>query len=240
MSGRLFTTIGVAMLVFAGRIAAQERGTVEFGAFGSSTAFGGNNGMNRGWGGGGRVSAFLHPMLSLEFEGSSSKSGRDFGLQSVNSATMSARALTTPFTSGRFSVLLGAGVDHFDTYFVESYGAHGLLGAKILITDGLALRVDGIRSWLSNARYQNSVLHAGISMYRNPFGTNTTEYRTVTTRAAQRPDSVSAWETRRLRAEAASYQALRDSLNHPTYRAASSAAALATMKEMIYFKNDES
>src|SRR5213078_1629507 len=51
-----------------------------------------------------------------------------------------------------------------------------------------------------------------------------------------RQDSVSSYETRRLRALEVSYRALRDSLNKPT----SSAAALVTMKEMIYFENDKS
>jgi peptidoglycan-associated lipoprotein len=51
---------------------------------------------------------------------------------------------------------------------------------------------------------------------------------------------VSAAETRRLRAEAAAYAALRDSLARTPVATPSSVAALATMLEMINFRNDES
>lgn len=57
------------------------------------------------------------------------------------------------------------------------------------------------------------------------------------------PDSVSAAETGRLRAIAVSYQDLRDSLATPRFKfvpPASSAEALATMQQMIYFENDQS
>lgn len=55
------------------------------------------------------------------------------------------------------------------------------------------------------------------------------------------PDSVSAAETARLRATAVSYQALRDSLAVPKIMPpASSSAALATMEQKIFFKNDQS
>jgi len=57
---------------------------------------------------------------------------------------------------------------------------------------------------------------------------------------AQRPDSVSAAETRRLRALALSYQQLRDSLSRSKYSPTSSAAALATMREVIHFEHDRS
>jgi outer membrane protein OmpA-like peptidoglycan-associated protein len=64
-----------------------------------------------------------------------------------------------------------------------------------------------------------------------------------------RQDSVSAEETRRLRAVAAQYQMLRDSVNRapramppaPTPTpAVSSTAALATMEQVVYFGRDES
>jgi peptidoglycan-associated lipoprotein len=55
------------------------------------------------------------------------------------------------------------------------------------------------------------------------------------------PDSVSAAETGRLRATAASYQALRDSLAMPKIMPpASSAEALATMEQKIFFENNKS
>jgi outer membrane protein OmpA-like peptidoglycan-associated protein len=230
-------TIGLAMLVGAVPAIAQQRGTMEFGAFASNTSFDSPLGMHDSWGAGGRIGMFVWHRLSLEFEGGGARASRAPGLSRVNVGVLSARVLAVPLTFGRVSVLLGGGVDHTDTYFVESFGIHGLLGAKFALTEGLALRVDGIVSYMANHHYTNTVLHLGLSVFRH------TSHRTVTVAAEQRPDSVSAGETRRLRAEEAGYQALRDSLAEPRERTpvpASSAEALATMREMIYFPNDRS
>jgi len=137
------------------------------------------------------------------------------------------------------SFLLGLGANHTDTYFFESYGLDGLLGAKIRLSDFVALRVDGIQSWMANGNGSNASLHLGLSFYRNP-GVNTVTNTVMVAgpQLAQRPDSVSAYETRRLRASEASYLALRDSLGRPY--AASSAEALATMQQVIHFQNDQS
>jgi peptidoglycan-associated lipoprotein len=209
---------------------------MEFGAFASYTSFDNSLGMNDSWGAGGRVGMFVWHRLSVEFEGGGSRAGRTLGLPRVNVGVLSARLLAVPLSFGRVSVLLGGGVDHTDTYFVESFGIHGLLGAKVALTAGVALRIDGIVSYMANHHYTNTVLHLGVSVYRH------TSHRTVTAAAAP-ADSVSAGETRRLRAEEASYQALRDSLarsSNPASEPASSAEALATMREMIYFPNDRS
>jgi outer membrane protein OmpA-like peptidoglycan-associated protein len=231
-------SVGVAALVLAAPASAQERGTVEFGGFVGTTSFDKGLGLNNAYGAGGRIGAFLHPRLSLEFEGSASNASRSFGLKDVNVGVLSARLTAVPARFGRVSVLVGAGIEHTDTYFLESYGVHGLLGAKVALSDAFALRVDGLMSYMMNKKYTNTGLRLGIATYRNPFA----RVRTVT-RIEQGPavmtmrqDSVSAYETRRLRASEVSYRALRDSLNKPT----SSAAALVTMKEMIYFENDKS
>jgi len=233
--------VGLAMLVGAVPAAAQQRGTMEFGAFASRTSFDNALGMHDSWGAGGRVGMFVWHRLSVEFEGGGARASRAPGLSRVNVGVLSARLLAVPLTFGRVSVLLGGGVDHTDTYFVESYGIHGLLGAKLALTPGVSLRIDGIVSYMANHHYTNTVLHLGVSVFRH------TSHRTVTepgaVAAEQRPDSVSAGETRRLRTEEASYRALRDSLSDPrgaTAAPASSAEALATMREMIYFPNDRS
>ncbi len=238
MSARAIT-IGLAMLVGAVPAIAQQRGTMEFGAFASSTSWDSPLGMHDSWGAGGRVGMFVWHRLSFEFEGGGARASRAPGLSRVNVGVLSARLLAVPLTSGRVSVLLGGGVDHTDTYFVESFGIHGLLGAKVALTNGLSLRLDGIVSYMANHHYTNTVLHLGLSAFRH------TSHRTVTRTVAaeQRPDSVSASETGRLRAEEAGYRALRDSLAEPrqsTPVPASSAEALATMREMIYFSNDRS
>jgi peptidoglycan-associated lipoprotein len=235
-------TVGVVALGGAGSAMAQQRGTVEFGAFASNTAFDNGLGMNSGWGAGGRVGVFVVPRLSVEFEAGGSSAGRASGLQNVNVGTLSARLTAVPLKFGRVSVLLGGGFEHTDAYFVESYGVHGLLGAKVAFSEVVALRIDGIGSYMANGKYTNLGLHLGLSIYRNPpAGTNPVSR--VAAPVAQRPDSVSASETRRLRAVAGSYQALRDSLarrDHPAYVPESSATARTTMQQMIYFQNGRS
>jgi peptidoglycan-associated lipoprotein len=232
-------SIAVAALLVAAGAGAQERGTVEFGGFASNTSFGNSLGLDNAWGYGGRVGAFLHPRVSLEFEAGAASAGRSLGLNSVNVGVLSGRVTTVPLESGRLHILLGAGVDHTDTYYLESYGFHGLLGAKVDLWNTGSLRVDGIESHMSKGSANNAAIHLGLSFYRNPFGRMNTVTRMVsgpTIMGPQRPDSVSAYETQRLRQTAAVYAALRDSLN----RTPSSSAALATMREMIYFKNDAS
>jgi len=229
--------VGVAVLVGAVPATAQQRGTLEFGAFGSNTSWDNSLNMNGNWGAGARVGVFITPRLSAEFEGGGGTASRGLGLANVNVGVLSGRLTFVPFKVGSVSALLGLGADHTDTYFFESYGFSGLLGAKVRLSDYVALRVDGINSWMSNGGGQQKSLHLGLSFYRNP-GVNTVTHYVAGAPGPQRPDSVSAYETRRLRAVAASYQALRDSLGRP--KSPSSADALATMQQMIHFQNDQS
>ena len=232
--------VGVAALVGAVPATAQQRGTMEFGAFGSNTSWDNSLNMNSNWGAGARVGVFITPRLSAEFEGGGGTASRGLGLSNVNVGVLSGRLAFVPFQVGSLSALLGLGADHTDTYFFESYGVHALLGAKVRLSDYVALRVDGINSWMSHGSGQQKSLHLGLSFYRNP-GVNTVTQYVAGAPGPQRPDSVSAHETRRLRAVAASYQALRDSLSRPKYAPpASSAEALATMQQMIHFQNDQS
>jgi len=234
--------VGVAVLVGTVPATAQQRGTMEFGAFGSNSSWDNSLNMNSNWGGGARVGVFISPRLSAEFEGGGGSASRSLGLANVNVGVLSGRLAFVPAKFGSVSLLLGLGADHTDTYFFESYGIHGLLGAKVRLSDYVALRVDGINSWMSNGNGQQKSLHLGLSFYRNP-GMNrvTNTVMVAGPQVAQRPDSVSAYETRRLRGVALSYQQLRDSLARPKYAPpASSAEALATMQQVIHFQNDQS
>src|SRR2546423_3807471 len=212
---------------------------MEFGAFGSNTSWSNGLNMNSSFGAGARVGVFITPRLSAEFEGGGGSAGRGLGLANVNVGVLSGRLTFVPAKFGSVSILAGLGADHTDTYFFESYGVHALLGAKIRLSDYVALRVDGINSWMANGNGQQRGLHLGLSFYRNP-GVNrvTNTVMIPGPTFAQRPDSVSAYETRRLRGVALSYQQLRDSLARPKF--ASSAEALATMQQVIHFQNDES
>jgi hypothetical protein len=162
--------IGAVIAALAGAVnaSAQKRGSVEFGGFASNTTFDDQLGMNRSWGAGGRIGVFLASRLSIEFEGGGGRAGRLLGLRSVNVGVLSARLTTVPLRVGPVSVLLGGGVDHIDTYSMESYGLHGLLGGKLALSSGVALRVDGIASHMSHGGYTNLALHAGFSVYRQP------------------------------------------------------------------------
>lgn len=236
-------TVGVAGLILAAPATAQQRGTIEFGGFASNTSFDKSLGLNDAWGAGGRVGAFLHPRLSVEFEGGGTSASRSPGLRNVNVGILAGRFTAVPLRSGRLSILLGAGVDHTDTYDFDSYGVHGLLGAKIAVGNSADLRVDAIKSYMAHGKRTNAGTHVGLSIYRNPFGRTTTVTRTVIgPPAPPRPDSVSAYETNRLRDIAVDYQSLRDSLRRLAHVNVppSSLGALATMQEMIYFQNDRS
>ena len=233
--------VGTAALVAAAPATAQHRGTVEFGAFGSGTSWDNSLNMNSSFGAGARLGVFFTPRLSAEFEGGGGSASRD-GLEDVNVGLLAGRVTYVPFKTSGVSFLLGVGANHTDTYFFESYGVDGLLGAKIRLSNSIALRLDGIQSWMANGNGANRSLHLGLSFYRNP-GVNTVTNTVMVPgpQSTQRPDSVSAYETQRLRAAAAGYVVLRDSLNRSKFVGpASSAEALATMLQVIHFQNDRS
>jgi len=247
MYARMMIAVGVAALVSAAPVAAQQRGTVEFGAFGSRSSYDNSLGMNSNFGAGGRVGAFLAPRVSVEFEAGGGSATRTLGRADVNVGVLSGRVLFVPLklANDRVSVLLGGGVDHTDTHFFESYGYHGLLGLKLNLSDMVALRVDGILSHMSNLGGNNKSLHFGLAVYRSPGVKLTTVYRTADAVPATiyNTDSVSAAETARLRLIAINYQALRDSLGrpiYPAYLAPTSASALAIMQRMVLFTRNSS
>ncbi len=238
--------LGVAAVAlatpFATPLAAQERGTMELGAYISRTMYDANLGLNDNFGGGARIGMFLNPRLSFELDGGLGKATRPRGLADVNVASTMARLTLVPLKMGRVSFLLGAGIEHTDTYYFNSYGSHGLVGAKIAFNDNVALRIDGIYSDLEGGLGTNRSVRAGLSFYRHPAGKTTTVVRNVTTVGApmtQRADSVSAAETRRLRMADASLKALRDSLARPSLGGVSSAAELRIMEEPIQFGREQ-
>jgi outer membrane protein OmpA-like peptidoglycan-associated protein len=245
MYARMMIAVGAAALISASPVTAQQRGTIELGAFASTTGYESSLGMNNHAGFGGRVGAFFTPRFSVEFEGGGGTAPRTLGRSDVNVGVLSGRLLLVPLrlANNSFSVLLGGGVDHTDANFFESYGWHGLLGAKLRLSDAIAIRADGIKSWMATGDGSNTSFHLGLSVYRVPGFKATTVYRDGPVTVVQGPsvvhqDSVSAAETARLRAIAANYQMLRDSLGqpvYPTYLAPTSAAALATMERMVLF-----
>lgn len=237
-------TIGAAILIAALPASAQERGTVEFGAFVSHNTFDSDYQMNNALGGGGRIGIFLAPRWSLEFEGNGGSAGRPSPLADRSFRFLDSRLVVVPVKVSRASLLLGAGVGHVDAnvdngFDGESYGYHLLVGGKLAVTENAALRLDLTQYFNGGAQHRS--IKAGLSLYRNPRGKETTVVRTVAAAPVpQRPDSVSAAETRRLRAAAAALAALRDSLARTPAPAMtpSNVAALATMLEMVNFERE--
>lgn len=241
-------TIGVVTLVCAIPVAAQERGTVEFGAFASAGAFDKSLTLNSGFGGGGRVGVYLDPRWAIEFEEGEMNASRTLGLTNVNVGELTGRVVGRVFKTGGFSLLLGAGAgSSSETNFLHSYGVNALVGARIAVSDNAAIRIDGISDWLANYSWKsNQSLHVGLSLFRSPNHTiRTVEVAVAAAPVAyvQRADSVSAEEQDRRRRFEREYRELRDSLGRPRVIdavPASSAAALATMEEKIHFATDKS
>jgi len=242
MSIRAFT-MAVAALVMAAPVAAQQRGTIEFGGFASAGVFNKDLTLDRGIGGGGRVGAYVTPRFSLEFEKGEMRAQRTLGLKDVNVGILSARAVSTFGQLGALSLLAGAGAGaSTETNFMHTYGVNAMLGAKLQLRTNAALRVDLINDWLANEDWKSyQSLHVGLSLYRHP--AQVTKIVNVEVPGPARADSVSAEEQARRRAAEAAYRALRDSLSRQpaaVVRDPSSTAALATMEEKIHFETDKS
>ena len=239
--------IGVAGLVWAVPAAAQERGTMEFGAFGSAATFDNALSLKTGYGGGGRIGMFLDRNLSIEFEDAEMRASRPNGLRDVNVGILSGRLVAAPFSSGALSILIGGGAGvSTETNFLHTYGVDALVGAKFALSDNAALRVDGVWDWLANQDWQSyKSVRVGLSLYRRP----AREVRTLTINApAPAPmmmmheDSVSAAETRRLRERDAALRALRDSLRNAPVRTIpmTSSTTLEKMETEIHFAFNKS
>lgn len=210
--------VGLAALMVAAPAAAQERGSVEFGAFGSAATFDNALSLKTGYGGGGRIGIYLEPRLSLEFEDAEMRATRPNGLKDVNVGLLSGRVVVSPFSMGRLSMLVGAGAGvSTETNFLHSYGVDALVGAKYAITPNVAFRLDGVLDFLANEDWKTyKSVRMGLSVYRRPHREVRTEvvYTPGPTTMVASQDSVSAAETRRLRERDAALNALRDSLRN--------------------------
>lgn len=210
--------IAAAALLYAAPAIAQERGTMEFGAFASAAKFDSELSLDNGFGGGGRIGMFLDPRWSVEFEDAEMRATRPSGLKDVNVGILSGRLVAIPVKSGAFSLLVGGGAGvGTETNFMHTYGVDALVGAKFAINDNAAFRVDGVWDWLANQDWKSyRSIRVGLSLFRQP--SHRVETVTVVTPAPPpviitRPDSVNADEMRRLRERDAALTALRDSLS---------------------------
>ena len=238
-------TLGFAAMMWALPAAAQERGTMEFGAFGSAAKFDEKLTLKTGYGGGGRIGMYLDRGLAVEFEDAEMRATRPGGLKDVNVGILSGRLVATPFTSGALSLLVGAGAGvSTETNFLHTYGVDALVGARLALTDNVSLRVDGVWDWLANQDWQQyKSVRAGLSVFRRPAQRERIVTRTIEV-AAPAPvmmmheDSVSAAETRRLRDRDAALRALRDSLDRA--RMTPPPEAVKIMEAHIHFAFNKS
>ncbi|HMC56110.1 MAG TPA: OmpA family protein [Gemmatimonadaceae bacterium] len=233
-------TVGIAALVWALPIAAQERGTMEFGAFASTASFDQQLSLNNAIGGGGRIGMFLDRRWFVEFEKAEMRATRPNGLRDVNVGVLSSRLIFIPGTVGATSFLAGLGAGtSTETNFMHTYGVGALAGVKVALGDRAAIRLDGTVDWLANQDWKKySSVRLGMSITRRPYRLTRNVAVPGRTVMIDKPDSVSAYEIGRLRAREEAYRALRDSLNSGGYvvRAYTSAATLATMEAPILFE----
>lgn len=236
-------TLGAAMMIAAIPMAAQDRGTIEFGGFASWNLFDDAFQMNNALGFGGRLGAYLDPRWAIEFDVNGGTAARPSGLADRSFTHLDARVAFIPVKVGRASLVLGAGASHVDAnvggpFQGQSFGYHALVGGKLAMTETAALRLDFVQYFNQDA--QHSSIRAGVALSRRPMGRSTINTVYQTTQAPARADSVSAAETRRLRDQERRLLALRDSLQRTPVPAMtpSNVAALATMLEMVHFESD--
>jgi len=102
-------TIGAAVLFSAIPAAAQQRGTMEFGAFASAGTFDKSLTLNSGFGGGGRIGMYLDRNWVIEFEEGEMSASRTLGLANVNVGELTGRLVGTLFRAGPVAIMLGGG-----------------------------------------------------------------------------------------------------------------------------------
>ena len=239
-------TIGAAVLVWAVPAVAQERGTMEFGAFASVGSFDNSLSLKSGFGGGGRIGMFVDPRWSTEFEMGEMRATRPNGFKDVNVGILSARLTAVALQGRSVSFLLGAGAGiGTETNFMHTYGLNAMAGLKFRLSDNAALRIDVQNDWLANyswKSYQRATL--GLSLYRHPHH----DVRTIEVAGppVQRADSVNADEQARRRRFEDDYRRLRDSVNNikpcrceaPPAPAPARARELFTLKAVLFEFNE--
>ena len=239
MSVRIIITAAAALLALGAPAAAQERGTVEFGAFANRAFYDDVLNMEDGWGWGGRVGAFITPRISAEFDVGFRKADRRLGLDEVKVEAFAARLVAVPVKFGKVSVLAGGGLIHTDYQADVSDGLQAMLGLRLALSQSLGIRLEGLADFNRNDT-RNQTVQLGLSYYRHP-SPAPAPVAAVQMISHDQPDSVSAAETARMRAIAAQYVLLRDSLSRVRPEAsASSPAGLAALRETIYFRHDDS
>lgn len=162
--------VGVAALVMAVPAAAQQRGTMEFGAFASGANFEHSLSLKNAYGGGGRISMFLDPRFSIEFEDAEMRATRPNGLKDVNVGILSTRLVVSSLRIGSATMFFGGGAGvSTETNFLHTYGVDGMAGFRFALSDHAAFRTDAVIDLLANNGWHTyQSLRIGISWFRHP------------------------------------------------------------------------
>lgn len=170
MSIKSFSIGAIAALLLAGPAAAQTRGTMELGGFGSGAYFTPELGMHLAYGGGARVGMFFDRRWALEFEKGEMRASRTNGLKDVNVGILSSRLVASDFRVGQFTALagIGGGVST-ETNYLHSYGFDAMLGLKLKVSKNSSVRVDVVHDVLANNGWKSyTTLRMGLSWLRHP------------------------------------------------------------------------
>src|SRR6266702_2989053 len=139
---RVLSMLGTVLACGATVLSAQRSHRIEFGGFGTYTRYDPIFGLERQFGGGGRLGFFLTNNIGLEVDGS------------LTTATPTAGGPTTQVRVGSASLVLSTG----STYILGGYSrrqmgvnppydfvlnaVHGGLGQRLFLTDRVALRIE--------------------------------------------------------------------------------------------------
>src|SRR5437867_5483137 len=168
---RVLSMLGMALACGATTLGAQRSHRIELGGFGTYTRYDPIFGLERQFGGGGRLGFFLTNNIGLEVDGS------------VTKAAPTAGGPTTQVRFGSVSLVLSTG----GTYLLGGYSrlemgvnppynfslnaVHGGLGQRLFLTDRVALRIEARAYYPPNNPYfagkksLDATASAGLSVF---------------------------------------------------------------------------
>ena len=190
MSSKRLFVAGLSLALIASPALAQSSGTLELGALGSYTRFDSEYNFDNGGGIGGRFGVFLHPMFAIEAEGSYmdiDRGGVELRVANdqANYVPLYLRGTAHfPVTTNGFAVTAGAGLTRTHYRYTFNYGPSAAVGIKIPVLSNAAIRVDAVGDYLPEPKKTNLSFRAGLSFFRHPVMSTTTERVSVVDESA--------------------------------------------------------
>src|SRR3989449_2033028 len=168
---RVLSMLGMALACGATAVSAQRSHRIELSGFGTYTRYDPIFGLDRQFGGGGRLGFFLTNNIGLELDGSLTRPVPTAGGPSTQVRFGSASLVISsggPYILGGYS-RLDMGVN--PPYNFALKAVHGGLGTRIFFTDRVALRIEARAYYpTSNPNYGNkksldATASAGLSVF---------------------------------------------------------------------------